>query len=432
TDFGYTQRGQVFLVMEYLAGEDLGDTIDREGRFAWPRAFRIVSQAASALAAAHAQGVVHRDIKPENFFRIQRGDDPDYIKVLDFGIAKVSSDRIASSVRDAASSSSSALVGTPEYIAPELLTGVEVDLRVDIYALGVVLYQLLIGVTPFRGDTVLEVLSQHALDDPVPPREAAPDADIPESVEAIVMRCLARNPDDRFQTASELKSAVDGQIAELQTSGTNVAPRGPELSASETRTGIAAALSIRSRWWAAAAGAAFASLVLTTAALSARPDAEPRAQAPSAAADEPASEDSSVAPPSSSAVERPVAPEAGDDAATTSAPEAALGDPLADDATTEGAAAERPSKPPTLAPAAFKRTVARARGKIKARCGELGIAGMAVTLAVEVDADGRVLRATPEGTMSGSSLGGCVARAIKKLRFKAARRGSVHTATIQL
>src|SRR5690606_24281247 len=177
TDFGYTDDGLGFLVMEYLEGEDLAATITREGRFGWERAVAIARQICGALAGAHAAGIVHRDMKLENCFRISRGDNHDFIKVLDFGIAKVVEE--TPQEPDAPAMTSSALVGTPEYVSPELVKGHKADARADIYAVGVILYKMLTGEVPLRGDSYRASLTKPLLEKPEPPRRPAPVAQIP-------------------------------------------------------------------------------------------------------------------------------------------------------------------------------------------------------------------------------------------------------------
>ncbi|WP_434426802.1 serine/threonine-protein kinase [Nannocystis pusilla] len=139
TDFGPPEAGPTFFVMEYLEGEDLARTLAREGPLAWPRALHVVTQIARALAAAHQRGVVHRDIKPQNCLRVERDGDPDFIKVLDFGLAKILS---------GTAKTTWTVGGSPGYIAPEIYRGGRTDHRVDIFALGVVLHTLLLGRLP--------------------------------------------------------------------------------------------------------------------------------------------------------------------------------------------------------------------------------------------------------------------------------------------
>jgi len=205
TDFG-AAHGSVFFVMEMLIGEDLSDTIRREAPLPWSRVAPIALQICRALAAAHGKGIVHRDMKPENCFRIERHGNSDFIKVLDFGIAKVTSgDPEGTGPR---LTSTGMIFGTPTYMSPEQAQGQSVDLRSDIYALGVILYELLTGKVPFSADNFMGILTKHMFDEPMAPSEAAPHADISPEVEAIVLKALQKDRAYRFQSMEELSSAI--------------------------------------------------------------------------------------------------------------------------------------------------------------------------------------------------------------------------------
>jgi serine/threonine-protein kinase len=431
TDFGYTQRGQAFLVMEHLDGEDLAATLARERRLSWPRVCHIASQVTAALERAHAQGVVHRDIKPENFFRITRAKDPDFIKVLDFAIAKVASDAGLHRADDpSASMSSVGLIGTPEYIAPELLAGAEADARVDIYAIGVVMYQLLTGSTPFTGSSVMEILSQSALEEAVPPRERAPTANIPATVEAIVLRAIAREPDSRYQSAEDLREALDAALAEHRARGVGW---WTWLLASRAR--VVGSLSL-----ALALTLLFASVVVTSMVSNSTHSEESGAGVSTAT---PTTERGEPEPPLVAVADAPAR-------ASTSSADSSSGDQeIADqgesgDGSTGGGddtdaaaplskrAASKRRKPSRLSSSSFRRSVGRAKRRLRARCGELGISGMKVTVEVHVSAKGRVTRVVPQGTMAGSSLAACVSSVISRTRFKSARRSSVHTTIVRI
>ncbi|MBL9101665.1 MAG: serine/threonine protein kinase [Myxococcales bacterium] len=191
TDFGSTDVGGSFLVMEYLDGEDLSETLRREGPLPWQRVVHLGEQIAWALAAAHKNGIVHRDIKPANCYRVPREHDPDFVKVLDFGLAKVTVDdrREGESLTN-----TGMLLGTPGYIAPELYRGLKADHRVDIYALGALMHKLLTGeLPPMCGS-----------DDDEPMRGLpAPDA-----VASVLGKTLRENPEQRWSTAHELAAAL--------------------------------------------------------------------------------------------------------------------------------------------------------------------------------------------------------------------------------
>ncbi|MCA9662954.1 MAG: protein kinase, partial [Myxococcales bacterium] len=205
TDFGEMPNGSVFFAMEYLQGEDLGKLLRRHGRLPWPRARRIILQICRALQAAHARGIIHRDMKPENCFLITRGGRRDFVKVLDFGIAKVVDEerKVSHTLTQAG-----ALIGTPEYMAPEQVTGEVADPRMDIYSIGCIMYQLLTGRLPFQDKTMFGVLTQQVNMKPPPLREVAPEAEIPEEVEAIVLKAMEKTKEARYQTMLELVEAI--------------------------------------------------------------------------------------------------------------------------------------------------------------------------------------------------------------------------------
>jgi len=204
-DFGMTPDGNPFIVMEHLEGKDLCDIIRKDGPMSWREARRILVQVCNALAALHEKGIVHRDVKPDNIFIIER-DGSRVAKLLDFGIAKLADD---------GRHSDGFTGGTPEYTAPEQAAGLRgCDHRVDIYALGVVMYEMLCGALPFTSSAektklrVLELMDKHQDEKPPPFSEKRPDLKIPADVEAVVMRALQKIPDDRFQSMKEMKEAM--------------------------------------------------------------------------------------------------------------------------------------------------------------------------------------------------------------------------------
>jgi serine/threonine protein kinase len=205
TDYGVTPDRSVFLVMELLHGEDLSATLERDGPLPWSRLAPIVLQICAALVVVHQGGIVHRDIKPSNCFRIRVTGNPDFIKVLDFGIAKVLEGPAAPG---APQSTTGSLLGTPEYMAPELPRGLRPDARVDIYALGVLMYKMLTGSAPFTAEVYMAVLAKHMFDPVEPPRQRAPQLEIPEAVEAVIMRALAKERDDRYPSMAAFAEAI--------------------------------------------------------------------------------------------------------------------------------------------------------------------------------------------------------------------------------
>ncbi|MEZ4381516.1 MAG: serine/threonine-protein kinase [Nannocystaceae bacterium] len=207
TDFGQTPSGSVFFVMEMLQGEDLSATIHREGALPWERVRPMMLQICRALQAAHDSGIIHRDMKPENCFRVERSGTKDFIKVLDFGIAKVTSDE----GEGKGLTKTGMIFGTPEYMSPEQAQGQRVDHRADIYAVGVILYELLTGQTPFTADTFMGVLSKHMFEVPPSPSAVAPEGvKIPRPVEAVILKALQKDPNHRFGSMTEMMAAIDG------------------------------------------------------------------------------------------------------------------------------------------------------------------------------------------------------------------------------
>jgi serine/threonine-protein kinase len=218
TDFGVVPGGPLYLVMEHVEGEDLGTTLANVGRMPWSRVRHIVLQVARGLGSAHARGIVHRDVKPDNILRVADRGDADFVKVIDFGIARAPAGGMPGITR------TGAVFGTPEYMAPEQGRSTKVDQRVDVYALGIVAYELVTGGAPFSGDDFMEVLWRHASEPLVAPSQVVegvdPDAD------AFVSRACAKDPADRFQTMDELVAFVerDGREARRSTDVV-VAPR---------------------------------------------------------------------------------------------------------------------------------------------------------------------------------------------------------------
>ncbi len=210
SDFGeQPQEGgpaRVYCVMELLHGRSLADAMDQE-RFAVQRAVKVCQAIARALHAAHQVGVVHRDVKPENIFLHQKGPDGEFVKVLDFGVAK-----LLKPIGDIPRSGTQAgiVIGTPEYMAPEQALGSPTDFRVDLYAVGVVLYELLAGHRPYAGDTfgklVVELTTRPV--PPLPARTSTGDA-IPAGLAQVVLKCLSREPDARYESAEALAVALE-------------------------------------------------------------------------------------------------------------------------------------------------------------------------------------------------------------------------------
>ncbi len=225
TDTGTTQDGRAFFVMEYLDGVELADVIIDQGTLDAYRAAHIGVQVCRALAAAHKAGIIHRDLKPENVFLVDQEGQADFVKVLDFGIAKSTHLEMS---RGGGLTQPGFAMGTPEYMAPEQAAGLSADPRVDIYAVGGILYAMLAGRPPHQGRNVMETLNKKATEDVKPIREYR--LDVPEELDRIVMWCLERKPDDRpasmEQLEYELRKFLSGRPAAVAALlGLGTAPR---------------------------------------------------------------------------------------------------------------------------------------------------------------------------------------------------------------
>jgi serine/threonine-protein kinase len=198
-DYGVTDDGLCYYVMELLSGESLADLATHEAPLAPARALHLVGQAARALAEAHTRGIVHRDIKPENIVVTNAGGERDFVKVLDFGIAKLTSARDEETALTRAGS----MIGTPKWMAPEAFMGKEVEAPADVYGLGAILYLLLVGKAPMRGETIGELAEEHTRATPV----SIPSS-VPKDIASVIERCLKRAPAERFADAGALAEAL--------------------------------------------------------------------------------------------------------------------------------------------------------------------------------------------------------------------------------
>ncbi|MFT3836539.1 MAG: protein kinase [Myxococcaceae bacterium] len=203
-DFGQADDGALYIAMEYVAGKDLHHILSREWPLPESRVIRIVGQVLSALSDAHGAGVIHRDLKPENIMVEQRRGEPDFVKVLDFGIAKITD----SDSDGPALTRAGFVCGTPEYMSPEQARGAQLDHRSDLYAVGVILYQLTTGLLPFDSDSAVGFATKHLTEQPPTPSRRRPDAKISPQMERLIMKTLSKSPDDRPQTAEQFRAEL--------------------------------------------------------------------------------------------------------------------------------------------------------------------------------------------------------------------------------
>jgi len=212
-DVGNIPDGAPFIVMEYLKGEDLETRLRTKGKLAVGDAVRVVREAASAIAAAHAHGILHRDVKPANLFLARKPDGSESVKVLDFGISKLRSANTANA--QTALTSTRMMLGSPMYMAPQQMTkGALDDARSDVWSLGVVLYEALTGALPYGGTSVAEFCANVLTLSPIPIE--ARRADLPVSVRKIIAQCLQREPNRRFGSVAALHEALERAEVELE------------------------------------------------------------------------------------------------------------------------------------------------------------------------------------------------------------------------
>jgi serine/threonine-protein kinase len=205
SDVGTLETGAPYMVMEYLEGSDLSGWLQQQGRLSFEQASDFVLQACEAIAEAHSLGIVHRDLKPANLFVIRRPDGALSVKVLDFGISKVTGGPMSS--RDASFTRTNAVMGSPLYMSPEQMhSAKDVDSRTDIWALGVILYELVSGVPPFLAETMPELIARILSQPPTPLAQLRPDA--PAGFEAMILRCLERDRERRYESVGQLAAEL--------------------------------------------------------------------------------------------------------------------------------------------------------------------------------------------------------------------------------
>ncbi len=261
SDFGELPDGSAYFVMEFLEGRGLSSLMNEHKPIPTKRLIHIAKQVADALHAAHTQQIVHRDLKPDNVFIVTRGMEKDFVKILDFGIAKVSTSNTAKLTR------AGTVFGTPHYMSPEQAAGAPVDHRTDLYALGVIMYEMGAGRVPFDADNYMGILTQHMYKAPVPIRMLVPTPtdDMPPGLEAIILKCLSKKPEQRYEDMAiliedlerlergEMPSAVSEMMAR---SGAFNVPADYFSSPTISQVTSATPLTARPRWglWAGSAG----------------------------------------------------------------------------------------------------------------------------------------------------------------------------------
>ncbi len=229
-DFGKTPDGQLYLVMEFLRGRDLARVMYDEGVLPVRRVVDVLRQTLAALAEAHSENIIHRDLKPENIILEPVRSGGDFVKVVDFGLAKMRVETQQPNI-----TSPGIVCGTPEYMSPEQARGDPLDARSDLYAVGVILYQLLTGRLPFEGDSPTQVVLAHLTQAPKDPRDVAPDRQIPAPLVELVLKSLSKEPVDRYQDADEFSAELAQVLRQVEdrlgAGGTAVALRCPSCGA---------------------------------------------------------------------------------------------------------------------------------------------------------------------------------------------------------
>ncbi len=210
-DFGKSPDGQLYLVMEFLRGRDLARVTYDDGPLAFRRIVDVLRQTLAALAEAHSQNIIHRDLKPENIILEPVRSGGDFVKVVDFGLAKMRAETQQRGI-----TSPGIVCGTPEYMSPEQARGDDLDARSDLYAVGVILYQLLTGRLPFEAESPTQVVLAHLTQAPKDPREVAPDRQIPASLVEIALKALSKEAKDRHQDADEFAATLSKALAQLE------------------------------------------------------------------------------------------------------------------------------------------------------------------------------------------------------------------------
>jgi hypothetical protein len=253
-DFGKSPDGLLYLVMEFLRGRDLARVIYEDGPLPFRRIVDVLRQTLEALAEAHNASIIHRDLKPETIILEPVRSGGDFVKVVDFGLAKIRADTTQPSI-----TSPGIVCGTPEYMSPEQARGDVLDARSDLYAVGVILYQLLTGRLPFEAESPTQVVLAHLTQAPRDPRETAPERQIPQALVDVTLKILSKDPNDRYSDSDEMAAALADALAIVEN---RAIVRGP--AASDLRCAACGALNPPSQKFCGECGAATTSTQLTT------------------------------------------------------------------------------------------------------------------------------------------------------------------------
>jgi serine/threonine-protein kinase len=244
-DFGKTPDGILYIVMEFLSGKSVADVLVAEGPLSAERTGRILQQVCGSLAEAHGRGIIHRDLKPDNVVLLERAGQKDFVKVLDFGIAKRSSEEDKNEQK---LTQQGMVLGTPPYMSPEQFTGRPIDARSDIYSLGVMAFEMLTGTLPFVANTAWEWASQHMTQPPIPIESLPEGGAVPASARSAIKRALAKTPEERFASVAEFGSAFVQAGPALAAGGTvPIASPGPARQKTEIGTPLDVAAAFGAR-----------------------------------------------------------------------------------------------------------------------------------------------------------------------------------------
>jgi serine/threonine-protein kinase len=247
-DFGSTPDGILYIVMEFLQGRSLADLLEKEGALSPERALHVVEQVCGSLEEAHGRGIVHRDLKPDNVVLVERAGKKDFVKVLDFGIAKRANEEDRNEQK---LTQQGMVLGTPPYMSPEQFTGQPIDVRSDIYSLGVMAYEMLSGRLPFQANTAWEWATQHMTQSPIPLESMVEGMRAPEGMRSAVRRALAKAPNERFQTVREFGEAFASKATSAATAAVAAQPAG-----GRARTEMGAPLDVAAAFGGAGPGGA--------------------------------------------------------------------------------------------------------------------------------------------------------------------------------